>query len=489
MKCLKCNSEIMENQTVCPGCGTTVDELRQNNLLLLTQQDNSEESIEVLDESTEVQPVVIPVSEENNEVEIQEVPQSIIQTEPSKKNKMPIMVGILVLVVLLAVVGFSYFVMKAPKSIFTRSINKLYKNTESELKENVKSLSTNFELKFNVDGEAETKEIASIINNITLSGNVDIDYINKLFMVTFNSKYDNDELLDAEVQYQKGSAYVLLNNVFDKYIVVNDMNEMDNYFEKAQITEDHKILITEIKKALINSLKSKFFEKTKTELEINGKKEKVTKNTLKLTRENMVEISKDLLETLKNDDKFLESYSKINDTDVATVKSDIQESIDGISGENFNEDNGEISLYTKGLFNELVELEIVIKDSDETQKMALTKTDNNNYVLRLVTTDNEEIILNIYATKENEIINLKLSTIVENQNISLEMKYGYDYNKEVNLKDVSNNVNINELTEEQMIEIMNKLSQNSGVQKIMQAINEIQNKFDDSQLYDYDIEL
>ncbi len=483
MKCLKCNSSITENQLNCPGCGTSIEELKQNNLLLL-EEENKEENVEVSDDIKETE--VVP--EQNVEVNISEPVQTVNHTK-SKKSKMSLFVIVAVVAFLIIILGVSYFVAKSPKSIFTRSINDLYKNVEVNLKENVKTLSTNFELKLNVDGNEENKELTDIVNNLSLKGNVNIDYINKLFLVSFNSTYANDKLLDAEVQYQKGNAYVLLNDVFDKYIAVDSVEGMDDYFEAAQITEDHKVLVTEVKKALTKSLKSKFFETSKVELEINGKKENVTKNTLKLTKENMIELTKEFLEALKNDDKFLKSYAKINNTDETTVKNSLESEIASIDGEDLAENAGEVSLYTKGLFNELVEIEMIVSEGSDSLELSLTKKDDNNYVVRVVTTDKEEFILNVNVTKEGNTLNLKVSTNVENQNILLDIKYGYEYDKEITLKDVSDSVNINELTEEQAAEIMNKLSQNAGVQKIIEAISKIENDYEDIEAdvdYDFD---
>ena len=483
MKCLKCNSSITEDQLSCPGCGTSIEELKRNNLLLL-EEENKKENVEVSDDIKETE----VVSERNVEVNISEPVQTVNRTK-NKKSKMSLFVIVAVVAFLIIILGVSYFVAKSPKSIFTRLINDLYKNIEVNLKENVKTLSTNFELKLNIDGNEENKELTDIVNNLSLKGNINIDYINKLFLVGFNSTYANDKLLDADVQYQKGNAYVLLNGVFEKYIAVDSVGKMDDYFETAQITEDHKILVTEVKKALTKSLKSKFFETSKVELEINDKKENVTKNTLKLTKENMIELTKEFLEALKNDDKFLKSYAKINNTDEATVKDSLESEIASIDGEDLAENAGEINLYTTGLFNEPVKIEMLVYEGSDSLEFSLTKKDNNNYVVRLLTTDKEEFILNVNVTKEGNTLNLKISTNVKRQNILLDIKYGYEYDKEFTLKDVSDSININELTEEQATEIMNKLSQNAGVQKIIEAISKIENDYGDIEDdfdYDYD---
>lgn len=471
MKCLKCNNSITEDQLNCPGCGTSIEELKQSNLLLF-EEENKEKVVDIPDNDQEIEETFKQNIEENSQ-------ESVSKASYTKntKSKSSVFVIAAVVVFLIVLSGVSYFVAKSPKLIFVRSINNLYKNIEVNLKEDVKTLATNFELELKVDGNEKNKELTDIVNNLSLKGNVNIDYINKLFLVNFNSSYANDKLLDAEVQYQKGNAYVLLNDVFDKYISIESAEKTDDYFETIQITEDHKILITEVKKALTKSLKSKFFETSKVELEINGKKENVTKNTLKLTKENMTEFTKEFLKILKNDDKFLNSYAKINNNDEATVKDNLETAINSIDGEDLAENAGEVSLYTKGLFNELVKIEMIISEGSDSLDFSLTKNDDNNYIVRFVTMDKEEFILNVNITKEGNTLNLKLSTNIENQNILLDIKYGYEYDKEVVLKDVSDSVNINELTEEQTIEIMNKLFQNAGVQKIIKAMEKIENNY------------
>ena len=279
MICLKCNSNIAENQLNCPGCGTSIEELKQNNLLMEEEEQANDDVIEVIDEQPEENAATVSEPEkeviniettEQNVTPIQA--QSFTADNKNKSNKLPLLLIILLVVALIGGLGLGYFISKSPKYIFTRSINKLYKNFSSNLKEDADTVTSNFSLKLNLDGTEDSKAIMNIINNISLEGKVSIDYLNKLILVTLNSTYDNDKLINADIQYQKGNAYVLLNDIFDKYIVVGDMNELDNYFEKMQINKDHKIVIAEVKKALIKSLKSEYFESEKTELEINNVK-------------------------------------------------------------------------------------------------------------------------------------------------------------------------------------------------------------------------
>lgn len=490
MKCLKCNSDIAENQLNCPGCGTSIEELKQNNLLMVEEEQANDDVIEVIDEQPEENAATVsePVSEPEEEVinvettEQNATPiqaQSFTADNKNKSNKLLLLLIILLVVVLIGGLGLGYFISKSPKSIFTRSINKLYKNFSSNLKEDADTVTSNFSLKLNLDGTEDSKAIMNIINNISLEGKVSIDYLNKLILVTLNSTYDNDKLINADIQYQKGNAYVLLNDIFDKYIVIGDMDELDNYFEKMQINKDHKIVIAEVKKALIKSLKSEYFESEKTELEINNVKENVVKNNLKITKDNVAQIKKDFLTNLKNDDKFLESYAKLNDSDKDSVKESIQTSIDYATETDIEDDTLELNLYTKGFTNELVKVELLVKNGDESTEISIIKNDDKNYKLKVVSADKEEVNININVEKEKDNTTLKISTAVEGQQMSLEIKYSGEYNKEVSAQDVSNSISIDELTEEQASEIMTKLLQNNGVKKLMEAINSIKSEIDD----------
>lgn len=476
MKCLKCNSEITENQLNCPGCGTSLEELKNNNLLL-------EEDVKA--ESTLEEVVVLP--EETKE------------EKRNTNNKISLVFLIVIILIILVSLGFGFFLLKSPKTVFNGVINKLYKNISSSIKEDVTSVSSQFAFNVNIKGNSEDQEILDILNNISLSGSANIDYNNKLLLLSIKSDYSNDNMIDANLQYQNGKAYVFLNEVFDKYLVIDGMEELDEYFDDVKITEDHKTVITCIKKAVIKSLKSDYFESSKTKIEINGKQKDVTKNSLKLTRDNMVKINKSILEELKNDNQFLDSYSKITNNEKEILKKQIEDKINDITEDNFDEDNGTINLYTEGLFNNnIVKYEIVIESDTENQSVSLIKNDNNNYVLSILDTNNEETIINVKVSKDNDYSVLELSMNYENQSITLSFKFNYQYNKEVKANDVSNNIKIEELTEEQIVDIMNKLSQNNGIQKLMQAFNEVKNKvdnsletdfeYDDSQMeYDLDI--
>ena len=240
MKCLKCNSNIAENQLNCPGCGTSIEELKQNNLLMEEEEQANDDVIEVIDEQPEENAATVSEPEkeviniettEQNVTPIQA--QSFTADNKNKSNKLPLLLIILLVVSLIGGLGLGYFISKSPKSIFTRSINKLYKNFSSNLKEDADTVTSNFSLKLNIDGTEDSKAIMNIINNISLDGKVSIDYLNKLILVTLNSTYDNDKLINADIQYQKGNAYVLLNDIFDKYIT--------NFLEQSEKIRDYII--------------------------------------------------------------------------------------------------------------------------------------------------------------------------------------------------------------------------------------------------------
>ena len=113
MKCLKCNSSITENQLNCPGCGTSIEELKQNNLLLL-EDENKEEIVKGFDDVKEAE----TKSEHIDEVNSQEPIQTVDYTKTTK-SKTPLLIVVFVLVFLVLLLGVSYCYKKSKVNIYS----------------------------------------------------------------------------------------------------------------------------------------------------------------------------------------------------------------------------------------------------------------------------------------------------------------------------------------------------------------------------------
>ena len=217
MKCLKCNSEILNEYIICPGCGTSVEELKRNNLIKNDQiisnqssfQNNVIETSFVNDEINSNQLETKVINEEVNKVKIEEKQEinensqeqpSIIESVGIKeekfnkdlkgKSKTPIVIASILIIVILAFVGVAgYIFVNSPKKMFSTIINKAYETYNRVIMSdaiNATSITTEFDLKTNVKTNDESMgPIINILNKLSVKGKTQIDYKNKLMSLNF----------------------------------------------------------------------------------------------------------------------------------------------------------------------------------------------------------------------------------------------------------------------------------------------------------------
>lgn len=565
MKCVKCNSILNETDQICPGCGTSIDELKANNLVINTELNNNqllnniqsssinnEEPVAVVNDNVVVEPVVESINMDSvsviPEVESPTIRESVVEpvnmtpesVQPSvesvnsfseisnaqelnsdvtvkpnlvdvsgvippvedsfmgsaepKKHKS--IVGILIAVVvvlLLAIGGFVYYIMHTPKNVFSGLINETYKTMNSSLVEDVKTIKGTYSFNTNISTTNEGNEIFDILNAISLNGDFAIDYEAKTALVKVNSKYENDELVNGDVYFKENKAYVLLNNIYDKYLSM-DVENYDDLFAKAEITKDHKIILTEIKSALNKSLKSEYFSQEKVEIEVNGKTEKVTKNTLILNSKNVKEIAKAFLTYLKNSEKFINSASTVGEIEKDDLKTSLEESLADLENISSEEDGTfDISIYTKGIMNSLVKIDVISEDFENSDsKIEIIKNNDSKYTFK-ISADEETSVsgeLNVTENDGKTTLDVKVVNDITKDVIGFTVGYSFEYNKDISSTNVSNSVSMEELTEAEYSSISEKLMNNEGIQKLMTTFQGLISSYS-SELnsgYDYNYE-
>lgn len=319
--------------------------------------------------------------------------------EVKKKSSVKIIL-VLIALILIVIVGLSiYFLRPSAKRIFTHSVSKLYSLTEKSLSDNYDSIYASITAKpQNISGNLNGYE--KIIEKFALESNTYTDYKNKKFLYNINVKYDNKDLIDVDIQYDK-DMYVSLNDLYNKWIKIDDVS-VNEVFEKTN-NKDVNVILKGLVDAFNDSLKDEYFKMNDTNIELNGKKIKVKENTLILNKTNVSKIKKDIYQNLINNDDFIKSYSNITNKTKDKVKSELK---DALTNNDLDFETIEVTLYTKN--NDVVMLSVNANNN----KIEITKGNSENSY--------------IYSLKSNEL------------EIKFEMKLDIKYNNTKNLKDTSN---------------------------------------------------
>lgn len=391
------------------------------------------------------------------------------EKKPKKKVGLIITVVVLVLVALIAAGGFVYlkFFNNKPQKIFEKAISKAFEMTEKTAKNEGK---LDIELSASLNSTSQDMMMANtylqmIKLNLTTEFNMDKKVLNQGISV---SAID-EPVLSVEGLIQDNNIYFLLNNIYSKYIQVpsEEMEgvETNEIFNTENIEVSEK-LVKELKQILLDEVNSK--ELTQENVEVDG--DKLTKTTVKFTAKEIEQIITKLTVELYK-------ISPVND-----VKN-IVEGLEQIDEEDAENDNYlEISIYTKRLTGKIVKTEIAMINVTDDEAIVVTIAEKEDEKVEITFAMNEDSIatnkavtmftLTIKEEGENKgTVTLKANIDETASSVTITAKYSIDYNAKVEPKNVRNSINANDLTEEDMNEMMTNIENNKFLYSIIQSLS------------------
>ena len=371
------------------------------------------------------------------------------ENENKKKSKvLPIVVAI-VIIALLAILGGLYYTnQQKPKNIFMNALN-LEENKEKD----IKTVNADLALDVNINSEDESiKQVADYLNKTKLSANIQLDLEQKKGIVKLGADYENEKVIDAKATYKVGedNAYAYIEGLFDKYFAIPVDEETKNSLntsieeagkslveDKAKTEKTYKIFTETLSK----NLKDEYFSQEKAEVDVNGAKVNTKKSILTLTAKDLKEVVKNVSKELKDNEEFLNCFKDESKTE---LKNELEELIKTLEDEGNTEEGTFImSIYTKGFNAELVKVEIVLTDKVNTYNLSILKTEKDTYKVTVSVPEEGEVTANV--------------------------KVSYKINEAIENLDTQNNINVENMSNEDMMKIYGNL-QNMKIYKLISEI-------------------
>lgn len=389
-----------------------------------------------------------------------------------KPKKKGLMIGLIVaaLAILVALVLVYFLVLNNPKFIFGKTIDKLL-TVDTQTYESVK-MST--EIKASVDLEDSSyQEELSELEKFTLKAGIQMDLEEKQEIVDLGLEYDDEAVIDAQLYYNDGEMYAYLEGLFDKYIEL-DMDEetkasFDEIFESATSKENLKNTekaVAIVREELKEQIKENGeFEKKKDEIEVGEDEVKVTKTTVTISEKQLLKITTNIISNLAENEEFLECFED------ETIEDGLKELAE-LMEENKTEGKGKItiSLYTKGLLNNklvAVDAQIYVPEEETTIVASVVKEDEDIYSYSIsgksagikidFANGKVEIEKDKDSKKEQSGKAIITVEVVELGSAKLEIDYSVEYDQGIDKIDTSKSVNMNDLTEDDLQSIEEKL--------------------------------
>ena len=381
------------------------------------------------------------------------------EKELKSANRGSIAPVVVVIFVIIALLGLAFFGGKY--YLASRNNIKIFMNNYfNELEDNIaKNNSTSGSLSLNVNGDTTDKEekIFKILNNLDFSMNYGIDTKENITNIDISTNYYGDKLININTYIEDNNIYLSSSDLYSKYIKIENKKE-DNSEKKSMTNDDYKVIINSISPAVSESLKEEYF--TKNWVKLDGKS--VNKVELLLNNNNIKIINENIINNLKNNNNFIDSFGKLIGKKTMEVKELLDKEIKEVNSNEYSDIK--ISLYTK--ITKFVKLEItsgedkiVVKSNDKGYSFEIVDSEDNN-------TYNGTIEINNNSDSTTYNVNVKDSN-------NLEIKINNTINKttKIEKKDVSNSVLLEDITEKEYEDIINKISNNKAFNKIYEDIS------------------
>ncbi len=381
------------------------------------------------------------------------------EKELKSANRGSIAPIVVVIFVIIALLGLAFFGGKY--YLASRNNIKIFMNNYfNKLEDNIgKNNSTSGSLSLNVNGDTTDKEekIFKILNNLDFSMNYGIDTKENITNIDISTNYYGDKLININTYIEDNNIYLSSSDLYSKYIRIENKKE-DNSEKKSMTNDDYKVIINSISTAVSESLKEEYF--TKNWVKLDGKS--VNKVELLLNNNNIKIINENIINNLKNNNNFIDSFGKLIGKKTMEVKELLDKEIKEVNSNEYSDIK--ISLYTK--ITKFVKLEItsgedkiVVKSNDKGYSFEIVDSEDNN-------TYNGTIEINNNSDSTTYNVNVKDSN-------NLEIKINNTINKttKIEKKDVSNSILLEDITEKEYEDIINKISNNKAFNKIYEDIS------------------
>ena len=339
------------------------------------------------------------------------------ETPMKKSNKGLVAILAIIIIAILAGVGYYFLKPTSPKDIFVGGINSAFENSEKQLSTDVTKMNTTVTLSGNIESSnEEISKVAKYINEGKLTYNVQFDKETKKALLSANVDYQNENLLSGKIYYANGddNIYLYVQDLFDKYFKFNlkelvddeeDIATIENMFNGEASTPfgktDSKKAMDILKNTIESNLKDEYF----TQEKVDGMK----KNTMKLTVGELRQLVKNIVSSLKDNQDFIACFEKADE--VKEGFEELLEEIDEVDNDadNYNLD---LSIYTKGIKNEFEKFEFKASISETEQfVMTITEPEENKYEINADVPEVGKVKLNVEVKNDT-------NTDLENVNVS-----------------------------------------------------------------------
>lgn len=450
----------------------------------------------------------------------------LLNDEKMGKNKtILLMISIIFVLVIIVIIITKIFIL-TPKNIFLYSLNNTYYNLKNKINvdssidlSKYQTIISNTSLNINI--WAKNKLLNELIsnnkiNNLNINVNDKLDIKNNILNSNIDL-FNSDEKVSLNLYKDSDYLYILLNNIYEEYLKIPFLNKFNLSNIKSINSNDIKIFLNNFKDVYLENISDKDFTISKEMLLVNDENIKTNKISYNISS---IELNRILKETLDKSSNIDNEFKNV----VLNLNKYLED----------NKYSFILNTYTYGLIPETIKYSLEIIDdnkkyvidysdysniysisfnsnSENNLKININNYGRSEYNLNLEFND-YKIDFNINLNKNDITFNYKIEyldsllsgknkiydiSLVDN-NYNFKIKSDNVYNKydedifKINIDgnskyiinepltsiDINNNVNIYDLSNEEMNNIVNKLLSNELINKVYITYLEYKLRYD-----------
>lgn len=433
-------------------------------------------------------------------------------------------------IVSIGILVFGFTLISSEKVVVLQSISNLYNkvsklsNDDYELLDKI-ATSEDIGIKQSITFKQEDQSMGFKYNYLENQGD-------KKSQLDLSFLQNGKELLSGNLALSNNKIYAFLKDITPNYYFTKSEYAS---FIKSITGKDYDRIASIVKEAISDAVDKKDIEKEKVTIKYNGKDKKVTKLTYKVTTKELEEIITKFVKDLKGDKKLCSSIATV----LNTTTNELTTTLDTLTKSLENAEEQELfsySTYYYG-FNKIVEYDIEFASTQTLLQYKVEKTstitlkqngielltlevekDNNNYSFTLTLNDlsnlkkykltgtykNNELIMktkiegseyklsikfDTKSTDKSYSSNTKIALLIDDKEMfSVENDLEFYFGTKVDLA-LDKSVDANNITEDQLIEMMENLRKHPLFKEIFTLEENYKNLPIDTSLFDAGEEL
>lgn len=374
---------------------------------------------------------------------------------------------ILVISIILCLMFFS----NNPQTLFTQTVDGLFDFVKNNVNENVYDITDgNISLDYTI--KSNDDPLYDELSKISYSADYIKDNAGNMSFIDLKTTYNGEEFVNAKLYGDASSTYVYAPIISENYIKLSG-NKL-SYFVKGN---DIKIILDGLNQAFDKVIADEKIYGNKENVDVNGKVIKGYRIKLVIDSKNRNRVADNFVNTLKANDEFIRVLSTMKGVSGSDIEKSLDNYLPKLKDELKNHNKLEISLYVNNKTKKFIKAEVL----SELGNVSLINQSDNKYSYIISkksdgTLANGEFTFTVNQNKTKYTYNLyykktKNDEVLTESNFDL--KYTSRKASSFDKVDVSNSIDLSNMSDIEKIGIYTKIMANPNLSKFLPIIKRV----------------